>query len=84
LEQLPIWFLFLSLLLPRLSLLCGYFIFDISIIVHLQGWVPPILAVLIPRALILILIFQDRGMSPWLIVHAVAMGFVYLAAGESK
>lgn len=81
-EQLPLWFLLVSLALPRISLLIGYFITDISIITSLNGWVAPAIGVLIPRALVLILIFQDRGMSPWLLVHAIAMAAVYVAAGE--
>jgi hypothetical protein len=81
-EQLPLWFLLLSLALPRISLLIGYFITDISIITNLNGWIPPALGVLVPRALVLILIFQDLGMSPWLLVHAIAMAAVYAAAGS--
>jgi hypothetical protein len=82
-EQLPLWFLLLALGLPRISLLFGYFIADIQIITSLHGWVPPALGVLVPRALVLILIFQDRGMSPWLLAHAIVMGAVYAAAGSS-
>lgn len=81
-EQLPLWFLLLSLALPRISLLFGYFVVDIPIITSLHGWVPPVLGVLVPRALVLILIFQDTGMSPWLLIHAIVMGFVYVFAGS--
>jgi len=83
-EQLPIWFLLGSLVLPRLLLVYGYFFSHISIITGLHGWVPPALGVLVPRALVLILIFQDRGMSPWLIVHAIAMGAVYGSTGAKR
>src|SRR5262245_60550785 len=31
--------------------------------INLMGWVSPTLGVIIPRALVLILIFQDRGVS---------------------
>ena len=81
-EQLPLWFLLLSLMLPRVSLLISY-LTDGLVAYNLHGWVPPGLAILVPRALVLILIFMDRGFSPWLAVHAIVMGFVYLAAGES-
>jgi len=81
--QLPFWFLLLSLALPRVSLLFGYFGSEIPLITALHGWVPPTIGLLVPRALVLILIFQDRGMSPWLIVHAIVMGFVYAAAGKN-
>ena len=83
-EPLPMWFLLGALALPRLSLLFGYFVSDVSLIRGLHGWVSPTIGVLVPRALVLILIFQDRGMSPWLIVHAIVMSFVYLAAGGRR
>lgn len=83
-EQLPLWFLLVSLVLPRASLLVGYFIVDIPSITNLHLWTAPTLGVLVPRALVLILIFQDRGMSPWLLVHAVAMALVYAAAGSNS
>ena len=83
-EQLPLWFLLLSLALPRVSLLTGYLVADISIITNLSGWIAPALGVLVPRSLVLILIFQDRGMSPWLVVHAIAMAAVYAAAGSGS
>ena len=78
--DLPLWFLVLSLFVPRISLLIGYFEALPSFV--LTGWVSFALAVLIPRALVLILIFQDRGMSGWLFVHAAAMALVYSSAGR--
>lgn len=82
-SQLPLWFLLLAVFLPRVSLLIAYF-GDILQNYYLSGWIPPILAVLIPRALVLILIFQDQGFSIWLVIHAFAMVFVYLASGVDK
>jgi len=81
-EQLPLWFLLVSLGLPRISLLIGYFFADIAIITSLHLWTAPALGVLVPRALILILIFQDRGMSPWLLLHAIVMVAVYAASSR--
>ena len=75
-HQLPLWFLFLSLLLPRASLFVAYLLNDLTIY-NLSGWIPPFLAAMFPRALVLVLIFQDRGMSVWLLVHAMAMASVY-------
>ena len=80
-EQLPLWFLLLSLVLPRVSLLIAYLTDGLDAY-NLHGWIPPGLALLVPRALVLILIFMDRGFSLWLLVHAIVMAFVYLAAGE--
>ncbi|HTT77994.1 MAG TPA: hypothetical protein VMF50_18670 [Candidatus Binataceae bacterium] len=78
---LPLWFLLLSLLLPRVSLVIGYLRGELTPF-SLSGWIPPTLAVLIPRALILVLIFEDRGFGWWLLVHALAMACTYLSAGS--
>ena len=80
-EHLPLWFLVLALFLPRASLLIAYFVDDL-VPYGLHGWVPPAIAVIIPRVLVILLIFQDRGFSIWLILHGVTMALVYLAAGK--
>ena len=82
-KDLPVWFLLLSLLLPRISLLIAYFHHDLATSV-LHGWIPPTLAVLIPRVLIIILIFQDQGFSGWLFVHSLVLTCVYLSAGKQQ
>jgi hypothetical protein len=82
-HTLPLWFLVLSLLLPRISLVIAYFQGGLTPF-SLSGWIPPILAVLIPRALILILIFEDRGFGWWFLVHAAAMACTYLSAGSKS
>ena len=82
-EQLPLWFLLLSLVLPRVSLLIAYLTDGLKAY-NLHGWVPPALTIVVPRVLVLILIFIDRGFSPWLVAHAIAMVFAYLAAGRQQ
>jgi len=82
--QLPLWFLLGSLVLPRVALLIGYFLANVPLIEHLHGWIPASLGILVPRALVLILVFQDRGMSGWLLLHAIAMGSTYLTAGSRR
>jgi hypothetical protein len=82
-ESLSLWFLILSLFLPRVSLVIAYFTHSLDPF-GLHGWVPPTIAVLVPRVLVMIMIFQDRGFSPWLIVHGIVMVLVYLAAGKGK
>ena len=82
-HSLPLWFLLLSLLLPRIALIIAYFRHDLAAF-SLPGWIPPALGVVIPRALVLILIFLDRGFGGWLLVHAIAMACTYLSAGSSK
>ena len=86
-EQLPLWFLLLSLLLPRVALLIGYFWADVGPVIRTLGspsWPLLVLGVGIPRALILILIFTDRGWSWWLLPHASAMCIAYIAAGKGQ
>ena len=82
-KQLPLWYLLLSLLLPRICLVVAYYV-DKLALYSLTGWVPPVLGVLIPRALVLIIIFQDRGFSPWLLVHAIIMAAAYNKAHRSR
>ena len=83
-ELLPLWFLLLSLALPRISLVLGYFVSDISFITNLHGLLPVVLGALVPRVLVIIIIFLDRGMSLWLIVHAMVMCSVYLSLGAAS
>jgi hypothetical protein len=80
-ESLPLWFLILSLFLPRVSLVIAYFEKDLATF-HLHGWIPPALGVVIPRALVMILIYQDRGFNWWLVLHAVVMACVYGGSGS--
>ena len=82
-EHLPLWFLILALVLPRIALLIAYIAHRLAPY-HLQGWMPPTLAILLPRILVLILIFQDRGMSGWLLVHGAVMACVYASAGRKN
>lgn len=79
--HLPLWFLIVALVLPRISLVIAYFSHTLQPY-HLTGWIPPTLAVLVPRALVLILIFQDRGFSVWLLIHALVMSAVYMGAAR--
>jgi hypothetical protein len=73
--------LVLALFLPRVSLIIAYFA-DLLPAFNLHGWVPPTIGVLTPRVLVLIMIFQDRGFSTWLIVHGIGMAIVYRSAGD--
>ena len=82
-KDLPIWFLLLSLLFPRILLLIAYFHHDLAPSIF-HGWIPPTLAVLTPRVLIIIMIFQDQGFSGWLFVHSLVLMCVYLSAGKQQ
>ena len=72
---LPIWFLVLSLFLPRIALI------SVSIaggFPHLCTlWLSVPMAALIPRILILIAIATVMGLCPWFWVHLGMMCFIW-------
>ena len=68
---LPLWFLVLSLFLPRVALFIGW----------IDGWSfyigqlgAAVLWVLLPRVLVLLMIYRVQGISLWFLLHlAVAL-----------
>ena len=66
----PLWFLVLSLFLPRLALAVGWF----------DGWSlgvqPPLAALLLwaflPRVLVLISVYALQGVGFWFLLHLLA------------
>ncbi len=78
-EILPLWFLVFSLFLPRLALLLGWF----------EGWRFPVtplagglLWLLLPRVLILYLIYLSQGVTGWFVVHLLAALGVFGYSGS--
>lgn len=71
-HHLPLWFLVLSLFLPRVALLLGWlehWHFPIDILVGSVLWL------ILPRLLILYFIYLGQGISLWFILHLlVALG----------
>lgn len=82
-ESLPLWFLLLSLVLPRVCLVIAYFHHDLTSY-PLHGWIPPALAVVFPRVLLIVLVYLDRGFSGWLVAHAVFLFIVYVGCGKQQ
>lgn len=80
---LPLWFLVLALFLPRVALIFAWFNGNLHPF-HLDtyGWVPLIVAILLPRVLVLVLIYQDQGLSVWFLIHAVALLMVWGGSGH--
>jgi hypothetical protein len=79
---LPLWFLIFSLFLPRIALIVAWFDRDL---VHFHlgtTWVPLIIAALVPRLLILFLIYTDQGFSIWFLIHAIALVMVWGGGGH--
>src|ERR1700742_1734261 len=71
LHTLPLWFLVFSLFLPRIALIVAWFDRDL-VRFHLDTLISPILALLLPRVLILVLMYRDRGLSLWFLIHGIA------------
>jgi hypothetical protein len=67
----------------RVSLVIAYFAATLTPY-PISGVLPVMLGVVIPRVLVIILIYADRGMSWWLLIHGLAMGIVCIAAGEER
>jgi hypothetical protein len=76
----PLWFLVLSLFLPRLALFIGW--------LHLWWFfVPRVLAtvlwIFLPRVLVLIFIYAHEGFQMWFWIHLVAAILVWGGFGRS-
>ncbi len=70
-HTLPLWFLVFSLFLPRVALFLLWL--QTSLIpFQLHGIVPLLVAVLLPRLLVLYLIYLDLGIGLWFVIHVVA------------
>lgn len=84
---LPLWFLVLSLFLPRICLMVAWVQNNVALVhapalnggssfTFLSMRIPIlgfILMLLIPRILILILIYQDQGIGLWFLLHVLAL-----------
>ena len=81
-HQLPFWFLVFALFLPRVSLVVAWFQ-GILVPFHLVGWIPLIFAILLPRALVLYLIYLDQGVSLWFLIHLVVAVAVWAGGGHT-
>jgi hypothetical protein len=80
-HRLPLWFLVFSLFLPRLTMVIAWFQGTL-IPFHLQGIIPPLFWLFLPRVLILYLIYVDQGLSLWFIIHLVVALLVWGGSGR--
>jgi hypothetical protein len=73
-HAIPLWFLVLSLFLPRICILLAWLQHSMTqFIPPVVGIIPIIVAVLIPRLLILFWIYQDQGITIWFLLHVIAL-----------
>lgn len=83
-HTLPLWFLVLSLFLPRLCLVVAWFQHAVpAYIPATVNLIQIIVALLVPRVLILFWIYQDQGIGLWFLIHAVALVFAWGGGGTS-
>jgi hypothetical protein len=80
-HTLPLWFLVFSLFLPRIALVVYWFETAITPF-HLHGWLPLVVAVLLPRVLVLYLIYMDQGISLWFLIHLITAIVVWAGSGS--
>jgi len=73
-HEIPFWFLVLSLFLPRICIAIAWFQHSMpQFIPPTVGIIPAIVALLIPRILILLWIYQDQGITMWFLLHVIAL-----------
>ena len=82
-HALPFWFLVLSLFLPRISLVVLWLQSQTGPY-HVVGLIPLIAAVLVPRLLILFMIYNDQGVTGWFLLHAIALLVAWGGFGGSQ
>jgi hypothetical protein len=79
-HRLPFWFLVFALFLPRIALAVAWFQ-GVLMPFHLTGLIPLVFAILLPRALVLYLIYLDQGISLWFVVHLAVAALVWAGGG---
>jgi hypothetical protein len=82
-HTLPLWFLVLSLFLPRICILIAWL--QHSMPVYIPSGVNLIqilVALLIPRILILFWIYQDQGIGLWFLIHAIGIVVAWGGGGS--
>ena len=73
-HALPLWFLVFSLFLPRVAIVVAWLQHSVPAYVpSTVSLLQVLVAAVIPRILILFWIYQDQGVSLWLLIHAVGL-----------
>jgi len=73
-HNIPLWFMVLSLFLPRICMALAWFGHSMTqFIPPVLNLIPVIVALLIPRVVILYWIYQDQGITIWFLIHLIAL-----------
>jgi hypothetical protein len=78
---LPLWFLVFSLFLPRIAMFLLW-MENAMTPYHLHGIIPLAFAILLPRVLVLYMIYLDQGISLWFLLHLVVAVVVWGGSGN--
>ena len=82
-NQIPLWFLVLSLFLPRICIAVAWFQHSMpAFIPSTVGIIPVIVALLVPRLLILFWIYADQGITIWFLLHVIALLMAWGGGGH--
>ena len=82
-HAIPFWFLVLSLFLPRICIIVAWFQHSMpQFIPNPVGIIPAIVALIIPRILILFWIYSDQGITIWFLIHALALLMAFGGGGH--
>jgi hypothetical protein len=79
-HTLPLWFLVFSLFLPRIALVLLW-LEGATLPFHLHWLLPLVVAVLLPRLLVIYMIYLDQGASLWFVIHVVAAVLTWGSSG---
>jgi hypothetical protein len=73
-HNIPLWFMVLSLFLPRICMALAWLQHSMTqFIPPTLSLIPVIVALLIPRVVILFWIYQDQGITIWFLIHLIAL-----------
>jgi len=82
-NQIPFWFLVLSLFLPRLCIAVAWYMHNIpAFIPSTVGIIPILVWLLVPRLLILFWIYTDQGITIWFLLHVVGLIMAWGGGGH--
>jgi hypothetical protein len=83
-HTLPLWFLVLSLFLPRVCIVIAWLQHTMTAYIPASvNLIQIIVALLIPRILILFWIYQDQGISLWFLIHVIGLIFAWGGGGTT-
>ncbi len=82
-HNIPLWFLVLSLFLPRICMVVAWLQHSMTTYIPpTLGLIPIIVALLVPRILILFWIYQDQGITIWFLLHVIALLIAWGGSGS--